>query len=138
MVESRRIQQCADRLMASGIRDKVAILGMGCSRFGERWDAGPEDLMQEAFYEATADAGLVGHHDHQPAGPVEGRDGVLGAGDPAEVLPAEDIAMVLVQHPVAVEEQGGAERGFERGFGHGATIAACDVARRFQKGAGAV
>ena len=25
--------------MATGIRDKVAILGMGCSKFGERWDA---------------------------------------------------------------------------------------------------
>jgi len=24
--------------MASGIRDKVAIIGMGCARFGERWD----------------------------------------------------------------------------------------------------
>ena len=44
--------------MASGIRDKVAILGMGCSRFGERWDAGPEDLMVEAFEEAVADAGI--------------------------------------------------------------------------------
>ena len=31
--------------MASGIRDKVAIIGMGCSRFGERWDCGPDDLM---------------------------------------------------------------------------------------------
>jgi uncharacterized OB-fold protein len=28
-------------IMAKGIRDKVAILGMGCSKFGERWDAGP-------------------------------------------------------------------------------------------------
>jgi len=27
--------------MAEGIRDKVAILGMGCTRFGERWRAGP-------------------------------------------------------------------------------------------------
>ena len=44
--------------MAHGIRDKVAILGMGCSRFGERWDAGPDDLMVEAFKEALADAGL--------------------------------------------------------------------------------
>ena len=43
--------------MATGIRDKVAILGMGCSRFGERWDCGPEDLMLEAFNEAVADAG---------------------------------------------------------------------------------
>ena len=24
--------------MASGIRDKVVVLGMGCSKFGERWD----------------------------------------------------------------------------------------------------
>jgi acetyl-CoA C-acetyltransferase len=44
--------------MASGIRDKVAIVGMGCSRFGERWDCGPDDLMLEAFNEALADAGL--------------------------------------------------------------------------------
>jgi acetyl-CoA C-acetyltransferase len=44
--------------MASGIRDKVAIVGMGCSRFGERWDMGPDDLMVEAFTEAVADAGI--------------------------------------------------------------------------------
>ncbi len=46
--------------MATGIRDKVAIIGMGCTRFGERWDAGPEDLMLEAFNEALADAGVQG------------------------------------------------------------------------------
>lgn len=45
--------------MAQGIKDKVAILGMGCSRFGERWDASPEDLMLEAYNEAMADAGIV-------------------------------------------------------------------------------
>lgn len=44
--------------MASGIRDKVVILGMGCSRFGERWDCGADDLMVEAFGEAIADAGI--------------------------------------------------------------------------------
>lgn len=44
--------------MATGIRDKVAILGMGCSRFGERWDAGSPELMAEAFDEALADAGI--------------------------------------------------------------------------------
>ncbi len=44
--------------MATGIKDKVAILGMGCTRFGERWDAGAEDLMQEAFAEALEDAGI--------------------------------------------------------------------------------
>jgi acetyl-CoA C-acetyltransferase len=44
--------------MAQGIRDKVVILGMGCSRFGERWDCSAEDLLAEAFLEAVADAGI--------------------------------------------------------------------------------
>lgn len=44
--------------MAKGIRDKVAIIGMGCSRFGERWDADPDDLMLEAFQECIKDAGI--------------------------------------------------------------------------------
>jgi len=44
--------------MASGIKDKVAILGMGCARFGERWDSDSEKLMVEAFTEAVADAGI--------------------------------------------------------------------------------
>ena len=34
--------------MPSGIRDKVAILGMGCSKFGERGDCNAEDLIVEA------------------------------------------------------------------------------------------
>lgn len=44
--------------MATGIKDKVAIIGMGCTRFGERWDCGPEELMVEAFDEALTDAGV--------------------------------------------------------------------------------
>ena len=44
--------------MATGIKDKVAILGMGCSRFGERWDKEADDLMLEAFAEAIKDAGI--------------------------------------------------------------------------------
>ena len=45
-------------MMANGIADKVAIIGMGCSRFGERWDCGAEDLIVEAFTEAISDAGI--------------------------------------------------------------------------------
>src|SRR5437763_8723797 len=52
--------------MASGIRDKVAILGMGCSKFGERWESGAEELMVEAYVEALADAG-IGTSDIQAA-----------------------------------------------------------------------
>ena len=44
--------------MATGIKDKVAILGMGCSQFGERWDKDAADLMAEAFDEALRDAGV--------------------------------------------------------------------------------
>ena len=44
--------------MATGIKDKVAILGMGCSRFGERWDVGTPQLLAEAFEEALTDAGI--------------------------------------------------------------------------------
>ena len=45
--------------MASGIKDKVAILGMGCSRFGERWNDNAEDLMVEAYAEALEDSDQV-------------------------------------------------------------------------------
>ena len=44
--------------MATGIKDKVVILGMGCSKFGERWDCNAQDLMVEAFEEALGDAGI--------------------------------------------------------------------------------
>jgi acetyl-CoA C-acetyltransferase len=44
--------------MASGIKDKVAIIGMGCTQFGERWDVGTPQLLAEAFDEALADAGI--------------------------------------------------------------------------------
>jgi acetyl-CoA C-acetyltransferase len=45
-------------IMASGIRDKVVILGAGCSKFGERWDCESEDLMAEALEECLQDAGI--------------------------------------------------------------------------------
>lgn len=40
------------------IKDRVAIVGMGCSRFGARWDAGFADLLVEACHEAFDDAGI--------------------------------------------------------------------------------
>ena len=44
--------------MASGIKDKVVILGMGCSKFGEHWDKNAEDLVLDAYEECLADAGV--------------------------------------------------------------------------------
>ena len=47
--------------MAQGIKDTVAVLGMGCSKFGERWSAGADDLIVEAFLECINDAGIERH-----------------------------------------------------------------------------
>ncbi len=44
--------------MPGSIKDRVAIVGMGCTKFGERWDAASDDLLVEACYEAFEDAGL--------------------------------------------------------------------------------
>jgi acetyl-CoA C-acetyltransferase len=44
--------------MSETIRDKVAIVGVGCCKFGENWQQGPEDMIVEAAYEAYADAGI--------------------------------------------------------------------------------
>lgn len=44
--------------MTTGIRDKVVIVGMGCTRFGERWNEGAEELMVEAFEECLTDSGI--------------------------------------------------------------------------------
>jgi acetyl-CoA C-acetyltransferase len=41
-----------------GIKDKVAIIGMGCTNFGEHWDKDVKDLIVEACYEAFEDAGV--------------------------------------------------------------------------------
>jgi acetyl-CoA C-acetyltransferase len=40
------------------IRDKVAIIGMGCTKFGELWDKSVDDLITDATYEACEDAGV--------------------------------------------------------------------------------
>ncbi|MGB2798833.1 MAG: acetyl-CoA acetyltransferase [Dehalococcoidia bacterium] len=44
--------------MPEGIKDKVAIIGMGCTKFGELWDKSGEDLMVDAFKECLEDAGI--------------------------------------------------------------------------------
>ena len=44
--------------MAESIKDKVAIIGMGCTKFGELWDKSPEDLIIEAYKETMEDAGI--------------------------------------------------------------------------------
>ena len=41
-----------------GIKDRVAVVGMGCTKFGELWDKSDQDMMVESCHEALADAKL--------------------------------------------------------------------------------
>jgi len=41
-----------------GIKNKVAIVGMGCVKFGENFDQSIDDMLIDAAYEAYADAGI--------------------------------------------------------------------------------
>jgi acetyl-CoA C-acetyltransferase len=45
-------------MSSHGIRDKVAIVGMGCTSFGEHWDRGTDDLLLEAVTEASKSASV--------------------------------------------------------------------------------
>ena len=50
-------------MASNGSRDRVAIVGMGCTPFGEHWDKGVDDLLVEAatdtFQSAQIDADAV-------------------------------------------------------------------------------
>lgn len=45
-------------MASKGIKDRVAIIGMGCTKFGELWDKGTEDLLVDAAYQAFESAGV--------------------------------------------------------------------------------
>ena len=77
------------------LKDQVAIVGMGCSKFGERWNCGVQDLAIESAYEAYEDAGIdpkqieavfVG----QMYAPVGG----LGSAQVIEALKLDDIPWI--------------------------------------------
>ena len=42
----------------AGIRDRVAVVGAGCTQFGELWDKDVEDLIVDSSFEAIEDAGI--------------------------------------------------------------------------------
>jgi acetyl-CoA C-acetyltransferase len=42
-----------------GIRDRVAIVGMGCTRFAEHWDKGVDELLLDATGDAFSAAGVT-------------------------------------------------------------------------------
>src|SRR5665213_2557636 len=46
-------------MSSNGIRDRVAIVGTGCTPFGERWDKGVDDLLIDAAKDTIASAGVT-------------------------------------------------------------------------------
>ena len=45
-------------MASNGIRDRVAIVGMGCTPFGEHWDKSVNDLLVDSTTEALTSAGV--------------------------------------------------------------------------------
>ena len=46
-------------MSSHGIKDRVAIVGMGCTRFAEHWDKSLDDLIVEASQDTFASAGVT-------------------------------------------------------------------------------
>jgi acetyl-CoA C-acetyltransferase len=46
-------------MASNGILDRVAIVGMGCTPFGERWDKSVDDLLIDSSQEALQSAGVA-------------------------------------------------------------------------------
>lgn len=74
-------------------KDDIAIIGMGCSKFGERWDCGLSDLIIEAAYEAYEDA-KIGPEQIEVAYFGNGFDHSVGATALADTLKLEGIPVV--------------------------------------------
>ncbi len=76
-----------------GIKDRVAIVGMGCVKFGENWGQSLDDMIIDAAYEAFEDAG-IGPEDIQAAW-----WGTLFAGHTGQILAAPlKLAYIPVTH----------------------------------------
>jgi acetyl-CoA C-acetyltransferase len=46
-------------MASKGIRDQVAIVGMGCTTFGEHWDRSTDDMLIDASNDALKSAGVT-------------------------------------------------------------------------------
>src|SRR6266550_7218767 len=49
-------------MASNGIRDRVAIVGMGCTPFGEHWDKSVNDLLVDATKDTLGSAGVELRH----------------------------------------------------------------------------
>src|SRR5438093_1175731 len=104
------------------IRDKVAIVGMGCCKFGENWDKDPQDMIVEAAYEAYEDAGLEDPHKQIEAVFCGAQYPSKGTAEVADVLKARIISWPFGLYDCAAQSDGAAA----------AIITRRELARRFR------
>jgi acetyl-CoA C-acetyltransferase len=77
----------------NSIKDKIAIIGMGCVKFGENWGQSLEDMIIDAAYEAYQDAGI------EPKDIQAAWWGSVFAGETAQILAAPlKLAYIPVTH----------------------------------------
>ena len=53
-------------MASNGIRDRVAIVGMGCTNFGEHWGRSADDLLIDATQECFASSPTITRDDCTP------------------------------------------------------------------------
>ena len=82
--------------MAShGIKDKVAIVGMGCTHFGERWDKSADDLLVDAGLGMPRDDS--GHRQRGTSTPTG--SGTMNSGQSGMVLRQAAQPRLQARHP---------------------------------------
>jgi acetyl-CoA C-acetyltransferase len=103
-----------------GIKDKVAIVGMGCTKFGENWDKSIEDMMIDAAYEAYEDAGI------EPKDIQAAWFGSVWAGETAQIMATPlKLAYIPITH---VENACATGSEALRGACYAVAAGVCDVA----------
>jgi len=114
----RPVMQRREKL--ESIKDKVAIVGMGCIKFGENWDKSIDDMMIDAAYEAYEDAGI------EPSDIQAAWFGSVWAGETGQIMAAP---LKLSYIPVTHTENACAT-GSEalRGACYAVASGVCDVA----------
>ena len=102
------------------IKDKVAIIGMGCSKFGENWEKSFDDMIVDAAYEAYEDAGI------DPSDVQAAWWGTATAGNTAQLLAGPLKLMYIPMTHVENACATGSEA--LRGASYAVAAGVCDVA----------
>ena len=88
----------------AGMKDQVAVIGVGCTKFGERFDRGYEELICDAAFEAYDDAGIdpaeieAGYLGTYLPGPGGGKSAVVARRRAPPLRPADHAGRELLRH----------------------------------------